>query len=128
VAIAGLFFAATAYLAVIGLIKLQNPDAVSLSMAAPLLHGLEVGGPYVFLIAAAIGVAIGIGLLRLSRFARRVAIVVALAGMVLLIPKVSAQTGDFWLRFFSAALAAIVRVMIVWYLWQSWTAEKFVHR
>ena len=23
---------------------------------------------------------------------------------------------------------AIVRVMIVWYLWQSWTAEKFVRR
>ena len=127
-AVAGLFFAATAYLAVIGLIKLVNPDTVSLSMGAPLLHGLEVGGPYVFLIAAVIGVAIGIGLLRLSRFARRVAIVVALAGMVLLIPKVSAQTGDFSLRFFSAALAAIVRVMIVWYLWQSWTAEKFVRR
>ena len=123
-----MFFAATAYLAVIGLIKLVNPDTVSLSMGAPLLHGLEVGGPYVFLIAAVIGVAIGIGLLRLSRFARRVAIVVALAGMVLLIPKVSAQTGDFSLRFFSAALAAIVRVMIVWYLWQSWTAEKFVRR
>src|SRR5437773_8350916 len=94
----------------------------------PLLHGLQIAGPYIFLITAGMGGAIGIGLLRLSRFARRAAIVIALAGMVLLITKVSAETGEFSIRFFLAALAGIVRVMIVWYLWQSWTAEKFVRR
>jgi hypothetical protein len=62
----------------------------------------------------------------LSNIARRLAIVVAIADMVLLIPKVSAETGDFSPRFFLAAAAIIVRVMIVWYLWQSWTAEKFI--
>lgn len=67
-------------------------------------------------------------MLRLSRLARRAAIVIATGGLVLLTPKVSAETGDFSLHFFPAALAVIVRVMIVWYLWQNWTAEKFVHR
>lgn len=50
VAIAGLFLAASTYLAVIGFTKLLSPDAVSLSMGAPLLHGLELAGPYMFLI------------------------------------------------------------------------------
>jgi hypothetical protein len=49
-------------------------------------------------------------------------------GMVLLIPKVSAETGDFSSHFFLAALAMIIRVMIIWYLWQGWTAEKFVRK
>jgi hypothetical protein len=128
VLIAGLFLAASAYLVAIGFAKLLRPDAISLSLGAPLLHGLELSGPYMFLIAAGIGVAVGTGLLRMSRIARRAAIVIALVGMVLLIPKVSAETGEFSLRFFLAALAIIVRVMIVWYLWQSWTAEKFVRR
>jgi hypothetical protein len=121
-----LFFAVAAYLATVGIAKLGWPDAISLSLGAPFLHGLELWGPYMFLIASASGAAIAIGLLRLSNIARRLAIVVAIADMVLLIPKVSAETGDFSPRFFLAAAAIIVRVMIVWYLWQSWTAEKFI--
>lgn len=125
VAIAGLFFAASAYLAIIGFTKLLRPDAVSLSLGAPFLHGLQIAGPYIFPITAGLGIGIGVGLLRLSGLARRAAIVVAVVGMVLLIPKVSAETGDFSVRFFLAAFAVIVRVMIVWYLWQRWTVEKF---
>jgi len=79
-----------------------------------------------FLMAAAAGAAIAVGLLRLNDIARRLAIVVTIAGMVLLIPKVSAETGDFSPHFFLAAAAIMVRVMIVWYLWQSWTAERFI--
>lgn len=128
VAIAALFFAASAYLSILGLTKLLRPDSVSLSLGAPLLHGLEVAGPYMFLIAAGAGTVVGFGLLRLSRLARRGAIVIAMLGMVLLIPKVSAETGDFSSHFFLAALAMIIRVMIIWYLWQGWTAEKFVRK
>ena len=127
-AIAILFFAVSAYLAALGIIKLANPDAVSLSLGAPFLHGLELDGPIMFLIAAVIGASIAVGLLRLSRLARRGAIVIVLAGMILQIPKVAAETGEFSPRFFVAALAVIVRVMILWYLWQSWTVEKFVNR
>lgn len=126
IAIAGLFFAVAAYLATVGIVKLTWPDAVSLSLGAPFLHGLELWGPYLFLIAAAADAAIAIGLLRLNNSARRLAIVVTIADIVLLIPKVSAETGDFSPRFFLAAAAVMVRVMIVWYLWQSWTAERFI--
>jgi hypothetical protein len=126
IAIAGLFFVVAAYLATVGILKLGWPDAISLSLGAPFLHGLELWGPYMFLIAAAAGAAIAIGLLRLSNIARRLAIVVAIADMVLLIPKVSAETSEFSIRFFLAAASIMVRVMIVWYLWQSWTAEKFI--
>jgi hypothetical protein len=128
VAIAGAYLAASAYLGAVGLLKLLSPDSVSLSLGAGLLHGLEVAGPYAFLLAAALGAIVAAGLWRLSRLARRAAILIPLAGLVLLIPKVSADTSEFSWRFVFAALAVIVRVMIVWYLWQGWTAEKFVRR
>ena len=124
-AIAIIFLAASAYLMLLGAVRLADPGAVPLSLAAPLLHGLEIAGPYMFLIAAAIAALVGWGLLRINNLARRAAIVIAIAGMVLLLPKVSSETGDFSLRFFLAALAVIARVMIVWYLWQASTAEAF---
>jgi hypothetical protein len=101
------------------------PGTVSMSLGAPLLHGLQLAGPYMFLLAAAVGAAVGYGLLRLNNIARRAAIFIALAGMVMLIPKVSADATDLSPRFFLAGSTIIVRMMIVWYLWQSWTAEKF---
>ena len=105
--------------------RLADPGLVPLSLGAPFLHGLEIAGPYVFLIAAAVAAFVGWGLLRLRNYARHAAIVIALLGMFLLIPKVSAETGAFSLRFFFAAASVIVRVMIVWYLWQSSTAQAF---
>jgi hypothetical protein len=124
-AIAVIFFGASAYLLVLGLIMLLSPGTVSMSLGAPLLHGLQIAGPYMFLLAAAVGVLVGYGLLRMSNIARRVAIIIALAGMVMLIPKVSADAADISPRFFLAGFALVVRMMVVWYLWQSWTAEKF---
>lgn len=102
-----------------------SPNAVSLSLGAPLLHGLELAGPYAFLLAAGLGFIIGFGLLRLKNLARRAAIVIALAGVVMLVPAVSAAATDISPRFFIAGSMIVVRIMIVWYLWQSWTAEKF---
>lgn len=126
--IAVVFLCASSYLTVVGLLKLIRPELVSLSLGAPLLHGLEIAGPAAFLIVAAVGAAIAIGLLRLSRIARRAAIVVVLAGVVMLVPTISAETTDLSWRFLFGAVAVISRVMIAWYLWQSWTAEKFVRR
>ena len=105
--------------------ELAAPGAVSMSLGAPFLHGLELAGPFMFLLAALAVALVGLGLLRLNNLARRAAIVIALAGMVMLIPKVSADATDLTSRFFLAAVAVIVRVMIVWYLWQSWTVERF---
>lgn len=123
--VAVVFLAASAYLAALGLIKLVAPGAVSLSLGAPLLHGLEIAGPFMFMIAAGIGGIVGYGLLRLRNLARRAAIVIAMAGMVMLIPKVSAASSDITPRFFLAGSAIVLRMMIIWYLWQHWTAEKF---
>lgn len=96
-----------------------------MSLGAPLLHGLQLAGPWMFILAAGTGLIVGVGLLRLKNLARRAAIVIALAGMVMLIPKVSAAATDLSPQFFLAGSMIVVRVVIVWYLWQGWTAEKF---
>lgn len=125
VAISVLFFLASAYLTILAVVWFINPEAFPLSLAAPLLHGLELAGPYMFLICAAVGVIVGIGLLRLNNYARRAAILIAAAGIVMLIPKMSAAAVDISAELFIAAIQVIVRVVIVWYLWQNWTAKEF---
>ena len=124
-AIAILLFAVSAYLAALGFIRLASPESVSLSLGAPLLHGLEVSGPYMFLMAAGVAAIVGFGLLRLKNLARRAAIVIGMAGVVMLVPKLSADAAELSLRLLLAGFAVMVRVAIVWYLWQNWTAEKF---
>ncbi|MGH9515170.1 MAG: hypothetical protein ACRD3P_05775 [Terriglobales bacterium] len=108
-----------------GLIKLINPEAIPLSLGAPLLHGLQIYGPYMFLLAGGVGLTVAYGLFRLKNLARRAAIVIVVTGMVLLVPKVSADTSEFSPDFFVAGSMIVVRIMIAWYLWQGWTAEKF---
>jgi hypothetical protein len=116
---------ASTYLLILGLIKLINPEAIPLSLGAPLLHGLEIYGPYMFLLAGGLGLLVAYGLIQLKNLARRAAIVIVVAGMILLVPKVSADTAQFSIDFFVAGSMIVVRIMIVWYLWQGWTAEKF---
>lgn len=124
-AITAIFFLCSAYLLILGVVRLANPDSVLLSLGTPLLHGLELAGPYAFLLAGAFGVLVGYGLLRLNNLARRAAIIIAVAGMVMLVPKVFAAATDLSPRFFLAGSMMVVRMMIVWYLWQGSTAEKF---
>ena len=123
--VAAIYLLSSAYLFILGLIRLANPDAISLSLGAPLLQGLQLAGPWMFLLASGAGSIVGFGLLRLKNLARRAAIVIAIAGMVMLIPKVSAAATDLSPQFFISGSMIVVRMVIVWYLWQSWTAEKF---
>ncbi len=125
IGIAILLFLASAYLTALAAVWFINPNALPLSFAAPLLHGLELAGPYMYLICAAVGAVVGIGLLRLSNYARRATILIAVAGIVMLIPKMSAAAVDISAALLIAAIQVIVRVVIVWYLWQHWTAERF---
>ncbi len=125
IGIAILLFLASAYLTALAVVWFINPNALPLSFAAPLLHGLELAGPYMYLICAAVGAVVGIGLLRLSNYARRATILIAVAGIVMLIPKMSAAAVDISAALLIAAIQVIVRVVIVWYLWQHWTAERF---
>jgi hypothetical protein len=125
IAIAIVFAAASIYLGLLGVIMLLSPGAVPMSLGAPLLHGLELAGPYMFLLTAAVAGAIAVGLFRLKNLARRATIAVCFAGMIMLLPKVSADAADFGPRFFTAGAMVVVRMMVVWYLWQYWIAEKF---
>ena len=126
--IAVVFFLVSGYLAILAAIRLVSPGSVSLSLAAPWLHGLELAGPYMFLFAAAVGAAIGLGLLRLNNSARRAAILIAVLGIVMLIGKVSADSLSLSPQFFLSGGMVGARAMIVWYLCQHATAEKFLAR
>ena len=90
---------------------------------------LELAGPYMFLLLAAVGAAIGWGLLRLSNLARRAAAIVAVLGVLMLVPSVSANVITLqWKGLFWGGLGVILRVMIAWYLWQRPVIEAFEKR
>jgi len=98
-----------------------------MAAGAELLGGLELAGPYMFLLAAAVGMVIAIGLWLLQNWARWIAILVALIGVVLLLPNVSSAILD--VRFGRLpweGLGVIVRVLIVRYLFQEPVREVFV--
>jgi hypothetical protein len=126
-ATAFVFFLAAVYLGLIGAVMLASPGALSMAMGAPLLNGLELAGPYMFLLMAGAGALIGWGLLGLNNWARRAAIVIGIIGLVMLVPSVSAAAVDFRASLLWGGLGIIVRVVIVWYLYQSPVAERFSH-
>jgi hypothetical protein len=124
--VAVLFVLAAAYLLAVGLVMLARPGLISMAAGADLLGGLEVAGPYMFLLIAALGTAIAVGLLHLHNWARRVAIVIAMIGVVLVLPRVSSSVIDLRIgKLAWGGLAMIVRVVIVWYLYQVPVREVF---
>jgi len=128
-AVAVVFFLASAYLCVVGAVMLAWPGMLSMVLGAPLLGGLELAGPYMFLLVGSVGALVGWGLLRLNKWARRAAIIAALIGLVMLLPTVSAAALGFRLGpLVWGGLGVIVRVMIVWYLYQQPVAERFQAR
>lgn len=125
-AIAFLFFAVAAYLALIGAAMLIWPGSIGMRSGAPLLGGLELAGPYMFLLTGTVAALLGWGLLRLNNWARRAAAVLAILGIAMLVPSVSAAV----ISFHGSALAwggigVIVRVMIAWYLYQRPVIDVF---
>ena len=96
-----------------------------MAMGAPLLAGLEIAGPYMFLLIAGVAAVIGWGLLRMYNWARRLAILVGFTGFVMQIPTVSAAAVDFRWSLVWGGLGMIVRMVVIWYLWQTPVAEQF---
>jgi len=124
--IAILLFLAAAYLGGLGLIMLTSRGSVSMSLGAPLLGGLELAGPYMFLLTAAVGALLGWGLLRMNNWARRIAAILAVLGVVMLVPSVSSAVVGFQIgALVWGGLGIMVRVIIAWYLWQGHLAEQF---
>ena len=125
-AIAGLFLLAAGYLLVVGLLMLARPGLVSLAAGADLLGGLEVAGPYVFLLTSVLGAAIALELLHLHNWARRAAMLIAMMGVVLALPRVSNAVVDFRIgQLAGGGLGLMVRGVIIWYLYQAPVRKLF---
>jgi len=124
--VAAAFLLAGVYLVIVALTMLTSPGLVSMTAGAELLGGLELAGPYMFLLVGGLGAVIALGLWRLHRWARWLAIVAAMIGVVLLLPDVSSAMLDFRIgKLAWAGFGTILRVMIVWYLFQEPVGEAF---
>jgi hypothetical protein len=80
-AIAVIFLLIAAHLGGIGIGMIVSPGAVSMIRGAPLLHGLELGGPDAALLVGAVWALIGLGLFRLHDWARLAAMLVIISGV-----------------------------------------------
>jgi hypothetical protein len=125
-AVATLFALCGAYLGLAGLLMLARPGLLGMSIGAPLLFGLELAGPYMFLLMAAVGGAVAWGLMKRNNIVRHASILIAIAGVLMLVPPVSgaAVMGQAKALAFGG-LGIIVRVMVAWYLSQSPVADEF---
>ena len=127
-AIAALFALCGLYLAFLSALMLLSPGTVPMSAGAPLLFGLELAGPYMFLLTAVAAGAVAWGLMKLNNITRHAAMLIAIAGVVMLVPAVSAATVTVNGRaLVSGGLGIIVRVIVAWYLSRREVAEQF-HR
>lgn len=128
-AIAALFALCGIYLAIVGLLMWGFPGRISMSSGAPLLSGLELAGPYMFLLMSIVGGAVAWGLLKLNNVARHVAMLIAITGIVMLVPTVSAATAEANPKtLVLGGLGIIIRVMVAWYLGREETKEAFQGR
>jgi len=125
-AVAAAYFLSGAYLLVVGLIMLVRPGVISMAAGAPLLGGLELAGPYMFLLAGGVCVTVALGLWWLHRWARWLAILIAIISVIMLLPSVSSALLDFRIaRLAWGGLGTILRVLIVWYLLQEPVHNSF---
>jgi len=127
-ALAALFALCAIHLGIAGALMLFRPGTVSMSAGAPLLFGLELAGPYMFLLVAVVGGGVAWGLVELNNIARHAAILIAIAGIAMLVPSVSAATVTAQPKALAfGGLGIIVRVIVAWYLSREEVAAAF-HR
>jgi hypothetical protein len=127
--VASIFLLSGIYLAIVGLIMLVFPSRLSLNtiidLGRPLLDGLEFGGTYTFLIAGWLAIFTGLELFNLTNWARWIATVICLFGVFVLIPIVSIAATQFQISLLWSGLGIMLRVAIVWYLWQEPVKDAF---
>ena len=124
-AIAVVFLLIAAYLGGIGVVMLVSPEAVSMTRGAPLLHGLELGGPYAALLVGAVWALIGLGLFRLHDWARLAAMLVIISGAGMLVARLALTVSHFHWSLAWEGLEIFVRVAMVWSLFRTPIAEQF---
>jgi hypothetical protein len=105
---------------------LLSPGVISMAAGAPLLFGLELSGAYMFLLMALVAIGIAWGLMRRINLVRRAAMLVAIAGIAMLVPPVSAAAAMVQPQaLILGGLGIIVRVIVAWYLSPAETAQQF---
>jgi len=125
-AIGGLFALTAIYLAILGILMLTRPGAISMTAGAPLLFGLELAGPYMFLLTALSAGLVAWGLVKRNNIARHAATLIAIAGIAMLVPPVSAATVTANGKALAISGAGIiVRVIVAWHLSRREVAEEF---
>jgi hypothetical protein len=125
-AIAALFALCAIDLGIVGALMLLRPGTIALSAGAPLLFGLELSGPLMFLLMAIVGGGTAWGLVKLKNIVRRATVLIAIAGIVMLVPSVSAATVMVQPKALAfGGLGIIVRVMVAWYLSRGEVADRF---
>ena len=124
--IAALFALCGIYLGIAGGLMLIRPGTIAMSAGAPLLFGLELAGPYMFLLMAAAGAGVAWGLVDLNNVVRHAAMLIAITGIVMLVPSVSAATVMVQPKALATGgLGIIVRVIVAWYLSRGEIADQF---
>src|SRR5712692_1115882 len=124
-AIAAIFALCGIYLAILAMLMLARPGLISMTAGAPLLFGLELAGPYMFLLIAVAASGIAWGLMRLNNILRNAAILAACAGIVMLVPPVSAAPVLVQPKpLILGGLGVIIRATVAWYLSQAHIAEQ----
>lgn len=79
-----------------------------------------------FLLMAIVGGGVAWGLVKLNNIVRRAAVLIAIAGIVMLVPSVSAATVMVQPKALAfGGLGIIVRVMVAWYLSRGEVADRF---
>ena len=127
-AIAALYAVCALYLAACGGLLLLRPGTISMVAGAPLLFGLEQAGPYMFLLMAVVGACVSLGLVKRNNVIRHGAVLIAIAGIVMLVPSVSSATAMVEPKALAfGGLGIIVRVIVAWYLSRGEVADLF-HR
>jgi hypothetical protein len=128
-AIAWLFGLSGIYLGAVGLVMLLAPGFISLEtivrLGRPWLNGMELAGPYAFLISGWFLLFIALELRDLRNWARVAATFVCAWGVFLLIPIVSSAATNFRWSLLWSGLGIIVRVVVIWHLWQEEVREAF---
>ena len=88
--------------------------------------GLEILGPGIFALYAAVHAACAIGLFRMHRWALRVSALVLLYGLIQVTPAISSAVADARLVAIAREGAQILwRTAALWYLWQEPTRDAF---
>jgi hypothetical protein len=115
--IASLFALTAVYLWTIAASLLIWPGAISLMAGKHFLYGLELAGPYMFLLGGSVYALVAWGLFRLQNWARWIAMLLIVISTASLIPKISRAELGVPVLWYGLQIA--LRVAVGWYLAQA---------